>query len=514
MNTKDSSFKRKGAPSTFLSPEAYQQDNGLMSVMNEGRKEGRGGGRGGGVISYIRKLRKDSCKNRVVIPQYSGTCWFNAILMALFYSDGTRQVLLKSLPKWGTSHVKNVIREILMNYHTHKEHEYMKFFDVLRPENILTMLNKENSTTFFFNPEKKEGFFSFLYMPKLLKYLHLDSFIVLDLLPSQRQQEYRLAYGLSNIVRYDMQSNRFKWDFSRTKVITVVNQLSEAPDLLILESQRVIDKNKDITPSYFFTDQYIKLAETITYNNHKYIADSMLLVNYNQDVCKLGHEIAGVTCSGKRYMYNGWLSRSMDMGITRKILRKVPCALMHYDWLQRSNKFCIDSNKCMLVNKNDKSGRTAIDLCFSFDDGPRTYIYVREDLLQNQNKQNKQNKQNNQVKTKQDTPKEDTPKEKETVMTRKEKEVTRTEKEKKDVLKAEREKTCPETQIINPVTNRCVSKSGAIGRKILGENNPPERKRKPKTENIKTCPDEKIMNPETGRCVSRSGAIGRKLLSR
>jgi hypothetical protein len=39
----------------------------------------------------------DRCKSVITIPQFTGTCWFNALLMALLYSDGTRQYLLKNL---------------------------------------------------------------------------------------------------------------------------------------------------------------------------------------------------------------------------------------------------------------------------------------------------------------------------------------------------------------------------------------------------------------------------------
>lgn len=29
----------------------------------------------------------DYCKNVLPIPQFEGTCWFNALLMSLFYSE-------------------------------------------------------------------------------------------------------------------------------------------------------------------------------------------------------------------------------------------------------------------------------------------------------------------------------------------------------------------------------------------------------------------------------------------
>ena len=55
---------------------------------------------------------------------------------------------------------------------------------------------------------------------------------------------------------------------------------------------------------------------------------------------------------------------------------------------------------------------------------------------------------------------------------------------------------CLPSQIVNPETNRCVLKTGAIGKKILGKTN---------------CLPSQIVNPKTNRCVSRDGAIGKKI---
>jgi len=55
-------------------------------------------------------------------------------------------------------------------------------------------------------------------------------------------------------------------------------------------------------------------------------------------------------------------------------------------------------------------------------------------------------------------------------------------------------KDCPPDKILNPLTNRCVSLKGAIGKKLMKE-----------------CPPDKILNPLTNRCVSLKGTIGKKL---
>jgi len=67
--------------------------------------------------------------------------------------------------------------------------------------------------------------------------------------------------------------------------------------------------------------------------------------------------------------------------------------------------------------------------------------------------------------------------------------------------------TCPPNKIFNPNTNRCVLKSGAIGKKILAS------LIIKKSDIIKDCPPDKIFNPNSNRCVLKSGAIGKKLLA-
>jgi hypothetical protein len=70
-------------------------------------------------------------------------------------------------------------------------------------------------------------------------------------------------------------------------------------------------------------------------------------------------------------------------------------------------------------------------------------------------------------------------------------------------------KPCSPDQIRNPKTNRCVKKSGAIGRKILSSR---RRKTSGGKRRLKPCSPDQVRNPETNRCVKKSGAIGRKIL--
>jgi len=71
-------------------------------------------------------------------------------------------------------------------------------------------------------------------------------------------------------------------------------------------------------------------------------------------------------------------------------------------------------------------------------------------------------------------------------------------------------KICPPDKILNPKTNNCVLKTGAIGKKLLSIN---DNNNKNKNKEVVICPPDKILNPKTNKCVLKTGAIGKKLLS-
>jgi len=68
-------------------------------------------------------------------------------------------------------------------------------------------------------------------------------------------------------------------------------------------------------------------------------------------------------------------------------------------------------------------------------------------------------------------------------------------------------KPCPPGKILNPTSNRCVSETGKIGKKVLEE-----EKKKSLVSQQKQCPPNKIYNPKSNRCVLKSGKIGKQLL--
>ena len=256
------------------------------------------------------------CNNVVTIKQFTGTCWFNALLMTLLYSDGMRKLLIKRSKYWKTSdkRLKNVydmFKSLLKNNYTFTQKnklEKFKIFDSIKPEHILETLNTIGEE-FKFNPKVEEGYWPELYLPLLLRLFHID---------------------IDNDIH----------------IITCSGNMPVP-------------------------------GEKTVWNEKTYSIDSLLLTNFNIDICDRGHAIAGVTCKKDRYIYNGWL-RPNDPTKYSVTEAGLPCELMKNDWINDTNDFCLSRGICKI--DFDKKLDATKDLCFNFSKGPRTYIYIANDI--------------------------------------------------------------------------------------------------------------------------------------
>jgi len=89
-------------------------------------------------------------------------------------------------------------------------------------------------------------------------------------------------------------------------------------------------------------------------------------------------------------------------------------------------------------------------------------------------------------------------------------------------------KPCKSDEIRNPVSNRCVKKSGKIGKAILAKKSRSKSRTKSRTKSKpksraspnknsrsrKPCKSDEIRNPVSNRCVKKSGKIGKAILSK
>jgi hypothetical protein len=361
-------------------------------------------------------VSNDRCLDLSVIPQFGGTCWFNAILMIALYSQNVRKVLMRTSKKWNKSNsFLMILKSILIKYYKQPE-KVQDFFNKIRPETILfKMLKKmgEKAQIEYYKIVLKKDksnleWFNDFIIP-FFKYINVNS---LDIVYSNNEYyletynefyyEYDsvsqkpIAYA-TNLNKYNTNANFL--NLRKKEVFKeITKKIKKIPDILILRHEDLnprIDKKNRIyhyigkkisefkSDKYNFDIQGLDTYEDIIYlNGHKYKLDAISLANY--DKVNIGHSIAGITCNGNHYVYNGWNSTTTDPALVNKkvdVFKSAlsPCSLIPYDWnLRKSGDFCLNSKTCKLDFFNVFKPHSRI-LCFSFTKGERILVYVRVD---------------------------------------------------------------------------------------------------------------------------------------
>lgn len=339
----------------------------------------------------------DFCNDLKVIPQFVGSCWFNAFLMVMLYSQNARKAMIKASKKWDKKDkFLNILKIILKkNYNDPSIATYynkiqpqlilFKFLKKYNPEMEKSMKEKlKNDGSFGWNQNYIADFLHFI-NPKTINLTYFDKtddiFInFLDNFKFNYDKSLKIKFKMPDITEEDyIKQNKKK--------------LSDIPDFICLYhtklnkifnfSQNVAFKtdvfHKRHNLSYNYKDVKINkddiknFKDEIFINGIKYRLDSCILADFNAKFSR--HSIAGITCNNKRYVYNGWIKRTLDPAMRNQLegINEFPCSLMRHDWnIKKDKDFCLNLQTCKLdfVNKND--------LCFNFSkSNDRILIYVR-----------------------------------------------------------------------------------------------------------------------------------------
>jgi hypothetical protein len=336
----------------------------------------------------IKGLKEQVC-SRILTPKQVGPiCWFMATFVAMFYSQRNRKVLLKASKHWNKQDALfTLLKHVLDDKYLMSENEqedYEKFSDNTFG-NILTLLFEKNAKAFPYNPELNTGFYSDVYICKLYNLLGVDC-EMFDYIGKSI-----LAYSYHNVGYNDIMGYTYNEDKKVYDISTIVsfNSITDTyytreksyPTILII---RRVGRDRfilgNIISSYKseMYDELTSMRDEIIYNGNKYILDSVLLTNYN--VGNNNHVIAGITCKGIKYVYNGWARTSMDPAMaSQEITRNIPCELQQHDWnVKEGDGFCLNTKECSLdIFKQRKPDEPRH--CFNFSEGNRKLIYVRKD---------------------------------------------------------------------------------------------------------------------------------------
>jgi hypothetical protein len=348
-------------------------------------------------VSMKVKVRiRDSCMKVVTIPQYSGVCWFTSLLMVLLYSSGMRRLVIESL----STHVGrgqkekellSIFREIVVRHYSYEykmRNKAYDFFAQIKPETMLAYLHGYNPNKFSFNISKQIGFTAEAYITGMLDFLHINKYIVLEAFPNSSQTGYVYVYS-----------------YLYSKINDPYNNMTELTLKVLTESQlkdriypgvadAVIIFVSDSKPSIRYPRHYklMEIAGPISQvlalpgRRKTYAVDSLLLGSFNG--CSMSHQIAGITCNGRRYIYNGWLRKAIGVNNTaigRPRERPIPCELMECDWMDhnKTKNFILDTSACGIKKVNSpilfglfKPNEYKKNPVFHFNKGSRTYIYT------------------------------------------------------------------------------------------------------------------------------------------
>jgi len=349
------------------------------------------------------------CVNLSVIPQFSGTCWFNAILTIALYSQNVRKIMINNSKNWNKSNsFLMILKAILLKYYNQPD-KVQEFFNKIKPELILLKMIKtfnDKALLNYFKQSLKQGNglgFDPEFIVKFFKYIGIKT---LDIVVAKRKgliysnynyylntdnefsMVYNKRYGSISYYLKDIEPylDKEKVKVKKQQIFDETSKIIEdVPDILIVKHEELLEISKY---KHFFQYHYLEEFNSSKYNfevtglniyddyiilnGHTYKLDAVTLGDYDADI----HSIAGITCNYNRYVYNGWNSQSVDPALESNLFepeQSKPCALMKYNWnLRNMEDFCLNPKTCNLDFIKDKQR-----LCFSFGKGNRILIYVR-----------------------------------------------------------------------------------------------------------------------------------------
>jgi len=320
------------------------------------------------------KLYKDNfCSNLEVIPQISHTCWFNAILMILLYSQETRKITYDLSLEWSKEEIKEdkmkSFFKYMLKYNYKNPEKIRKLFEgKMKPELLLMSLlikEKQKINIDKFKEKLKKNIYDFSYF-----------IYAIDIILSSYNYKYLSLYYIDNTIHKNIYNDKLR-----------IDETSEIPEIILLYHEKLYDKTIDkneieeLTYEDFDTKYYGKTTgieeykKIISINDIEYELDSCLINNYNYNDNK--HIIAGITCGNESFVYNGWNKTEEKEIYEYTYLKNInkACNLFKYDWkrnLYKENEgFCLSKSICNLEGIDEE------DLCFNFSKGYKALIYTR-----------------------------------------------------------------------------------------------------------------------------------------
>ena len=343
----------------------------------------------------VRARTTSDCDDILTLPQFEGTCWFNALLTVLFYSDGMRGFFLENATTLNDrlkNHptILNILDDFLHNNYRKHHNNNDHFYDVFKPENILSELHKSDKRMFPASPDymKSTGWGSNVntYLPPLLQFIDVKRNMMFMNLRSVKQtgrDSFEFMLGADNALRipvfqdadqsYKLHSikthdNAREFEIVNGNTIPHLKMYTPKGDATVHIRDRKMPAHIDVL--IVITRVQDNVPEIVKFDNGAFRLDSMLISNFNYDTCNKSHMIAGITCRSNKYLYNGERRNPREDG--------KPCKLIRFDWNQHRGTFCVDAERCTFPSIPNSESNLKKAECFDVKKDWRTYMYVRQ----------------------------------------------------------------------------------------------------------------------------------------
>jgi hypothetical protein len=331
----------------------------------------------------IEKTTTTTCADVLAIPQFGGTCWFNASLMMMLYSQKCREVIGANINKWGKPdqaerpdalhHLRRWFVRLLTRHFTGATlgvpEDAYKMLSIITPNTILRTLFALDHTRYEYDVGRKDAGWNQpdIYMHNMFRdVLAVNAYTVT--LYNRHEDNGNIAYHVAQTPNYKEGNKPLE-----LRDVDVI--LCRFEPLVHIVGTSQVGKNTTDTIKYGFESEYHivfdRLGTVVT------TGPSAGKINLKGDTFDIdaayftatGHAVAGITCNGKRYIYNGWSSDTKDPAQIYEASSRTdshypelgrPCPLMEFDWLTEGKTGFCPNSKCSLTNETALKYR-----CFS-----------------------------------------------------------------------------------------------------------------------------------------------------
>ena len=314
------------------------------------------------------------CENVFTIPQFGPTCWFNALLMILFYSELSRNFFIAQLTNLNNEQLKSkqvfydIVENILFKSYIKDAKSIKRFNSFMKPEKILGAMYNNYKDYFDHDPDKDAGNDGMLYYYYMFNFMNLQNKLlcleytktglILDINYVFNLPPNTLDLLLPNRLRYiNFKKDKDQIEISEKNttvfntIFTIINNISPPykfflssilntsldikPLVLSKVTKTQLLKNVEMLRDIYMNSKIMKVKQNdidmypsidvifiknlsnskfekeLNFKNDSFILDSTYLVNKKNSEHRY-HAIAGITCKNKPYLYNGWNFLSKD----------------------------------------------------------------------------------------------------------------------------------------------------------------------------------------------------------